>query len=210
MKIPDNVIFGIDTLGNSIDYGYVRTIQDDNELINLLKLRLKVFFFDQVQPLQNSRSAFPLTTMTCIGIETMGEIFIKENKDDTSYRFVEIIRKIHQTFGRKPNQKYEEKLKEIWSEKELKNIDCFGKIIYRFFRNTVIHGYQVKGAFLSYEDTKNIEIDEQFAFVKINPDWFWNSFRDFFEKQFAKMINAQGNNTERQNCLLYIKEYLLE
>ena len=86
-KVPDKIIFGIDELGNSIDYGFVRNVTDDNELINLLRLRLKVFFIDQVQPLQESRSAFPLTTMTCVGIETLGEIFVKEKKDDTSFQF---------------------------------------------------------------------------------------------------------------------------
>jgi hypothetical protein len=82
-KVPDKVIFGIDTLGHSINYGFVRSVTDNNELINLLRLRLKVFFIDQVQSLQNSKAAFPLTTMTCVGIETLGEIFVKENKDDT-------------------------------------------------------------------------------------------------------------------------------
>ena len=83
--VPDKIIFGIDSLGNVIDYGFVRKVKDDNELINLLRLRLKVFFVDQVQPLQNSRSAFPLTTMTCVGIETLGEIFVNKNNDDTSF-----------------------------------------------------------------------------------------------------------------------------
>jgi len=209
-KTPDIVIFGRNALNEGIDYGYVRKIKDDNELIDLLRLRLKVFFIDQVQPLQNSRSAFPLTTMTCIGIETLGKIFVPEQKDDTSYQFVEIIKKNHQVFGRKPNKKYHQKLIEIWSEKDLTNIDSFGKIIYRFFRNTMIHGYQAKGVFLSYEDTNSIKIDESFAFVTINPDWFWNSFKDFYEKRFAEILNAQDNNNERKNCLKYIKEFLLE
>lgn len=79
--VPDNVIFGINESNSPIDYGYVRNVTDENELINLLRLRLMVFFINQIQALQNARSAFPLTTMTCIGIETMGEIFIKEKKD---------------------------------------------------------------------------------------------------------------------------------
>lgn len=208
-KIPDKVIFGIDTIGNSIDYGHMRKVTDDNELINLLRLRLRVFFIDQVQALQNSKAAFPLTTMTCVGIETLGEIFIKKNKDDTSFQFVEIIKEVHQIFGRKPNKKYLKKLQEIWSENDLKKIDNFGKLAYRFFRNTMIHGYQGKGVFLSYEDTNNIEMDDEFAFIKINPDWFWNSFKDYYQKQFILIEKAQANNTERQNCINYIKNFLL-
>jgi len=207
--IPDKVIFGIDSLNKPIDYGFVRQIRDDDELINLLRLRLRVFFIDQVQILQNSRSAFPLATMTCIGIETLGEIFIKENNDDTSFQFVETLKKVHQMFGRKPNKKFDKKLQAIWSEKDLKNVDNFGKIVYRFFRNTMIHGYQAKGMFLSYEDTENIEIDEEFAFLKINPDWFWNNFKTYYENQFVSIGQAQENNPERQNCLKYIKTFLL-
>jgi len=209
IKIPDKIIFGIDKLGNIIDYGFVRSVKDDNELINLLRLRLKVFFIAQVQPLQNSKSAFPLTTMTCIGIETLGEIFVKENQDDKSFQFVEIIKKIHQKFGHKPNKKYEKKLQTIWSEKDLKNINSFGKLTYRFFRNTMIYGYQAKGVFLSYEDTKEIEIDNEFAYIKINPDWFWNSFKDYYGKQFVRIGQAQSNSTERQNYLNYIKNFCL-
>ena len=207
--VPDKVIFGIDGLNNSINYGFVRQITDDNELINLLRLRLRVFLIDQVQILQNSRSAFPLATMTCVGIETLGEIFVKENKNDTSFQFVETLKKVHQMFGRKPNKKFDKKLQTIWAEKDLKNIDNFAKIVYRFFRNTMIHGYQAKGMFLSYEDTNNIEIDEEFAFLKINPDWFWNNFKIYYENQFVYVGQTQENNSERQNCLKYIKTFLL-
>lgn len=209
-KIPDEVIFGINSQRESINYGHVRTISDDNQLINLLRLRLKVLFIDQVQPLQDSGSAFPLCIMTCIGMETLGEIFIKEDKSDTSHKFVEIARKTHQIFGRKPDIKFEKQLIKIWSEKDLRKIDCYGKILYRFFRNTMIHGYQGKGVFLSYEDTMNIEIDKTSAFIKINPNWFWNSFKDFYEKSFINVGKAHENNTERQNCLKYIKDFLLE
>ena len=207
--VPDKVIFGIDGLNNPIDYGYIRQITDDNELITLLRLRLRVFFIDQVQILQNSPSAFPLATMTCVGIETLGEIFINENKDDASFQFVETLKNVHQMFGRKPNKKFDKKLQTIWAEKDLKNVDSFGKIVYRFFRNTMIHGYQAKGMFLSYEDTNNIEIDEEFAFLKINPDWFWNNFKTYFENQFVSVGKTQENNPERQNCLRYIKTFLL-
>jgi len=209
-KIPDEVTFGINALGERIDYGYVRGISDENELIRLLQLRLQVFFIRQVQPLQESRSAFPLSVMTCIGIETLGEIFVAEDDSDASYQFVEISKKIDQIFGRKPSVKFKKRLREIWGEDRTKKMDCFGKIIYRFFRNTMVHGYQGKGMFLSYEDTTDIEIDEEFAFVKINPDWFWNRFKDFYEKRFEMILKSQNNNPERQNCLKYIKGVLLE
>ena len=208
--VPDETIFGTNSLGESINYGYVRQVNNDNELINLLRLRLNVFFINQANPLQTTRSAFPLTTMTCIGIETLGKIFVTKKTDDTSYRFVQILKKINQKYGHKPNKKYEKKLKTIWDENDLKNLNCYGKIIYRFFRNSMMHGYQGRGVFLSYEDTVNLKIDEENAFLIINPDWFWDSFKDFFNRQFIEIESAQENSTERQNCLKYIREYLLK
>lgn len=104
-KIPGETIFAPDFGGTRIDYDYVRSINDDTELIKLLYSRLKGFFVEQVQPLQDHRSAFPLMTMTCVGIETLGQIFISEDKDDKSCQFVEILKKIHQVFGRKPQKK---------------------------------------------------------------------------------------------------------
>lgn len=207
-KIPDETIFAPAFGGKHIDYGYVRSITDDTELINLLYLRLKGFFVEQVQPLQDHRSAFPLMTMTCVGIETLGQIFITEDKDDKSWQFVEVLKKIHQVFGRKPNKKYFERLKEIWEEKELAKLDSLGKIVYRFFRNTMVHGYQAKGMFLSYEDTSSIEIKDESAFMTVNPDWFWNNFKLYFEAVFEDTKKAQENNTMRKNCLKYIRGLL--
>jgi hypothetical protein len=209
-KIPDYVIFGIDSSGNPIDYGFVRTITDDNELIELLNLRLKVFFVNQVQPLQDAKSPFPLTIMTCVGIETLAEIFVKRKEGDQSFRFVETLKQMHQKFSHKPNGKFKQKLKEIWLEKELSNLDSFAKITYQFFRNTMMHGYQGKGVFLSYGDTVNIEINDELAFIKLNPDWFWNRFKEYYEKLFTMVKLAQTNNPEKQNCIQYIKNNLLE
>ena len=208
-KIPDEVKFGHNAKGDLIDYGYVRQISDSTELIDLLRIRLETFLINQVQPLQESRSAFPLTVMTCVGIETLGEIFIDEDKDDTSFQFVEILKKVNQTFGRKLSKTYEKKLTELWSNKDIKNINCYGKVLYRFFRNTMIHGYQGKGVFLSYEDLDKIEIDEATSFIKMNPDWFWNSYKDAFQKLFSDAKKAQETNTMRKNCVRYINQYLL-
>jgi len=208
-KIPDEVKFGHNAKGEVIDYGYVRAVSDNTELIDLLRIRLETFLINQVQPLQKSRSPFPLTVMTCVGIETLGEIFIPEDKDDSSFQFVEISKKLNQIFGRKLSKKYEKKLTELWSNKDLKNIDCYGKVLYLFFRNTMIHGYQGKGVFLSYEDLDKIEVDEETSFIKMNPDWFWNSYKDAFDKLFADAKKAQEANAMRKNCLKYINEYLL-
>ena len=209
-KIPDDSIFGPNDLGEGITYGYVRSIKDETELIRLLKLRLGGFFIRQVQPLQDAHSAFPLAVMTCVGIETLGVIFVPKKEGDSSYQFVETTSKMHQIFGRKPDETFLESFAAIWSEKKKSDFNSYGKVLYKFFRNTMIHGYQGKGAFLSYEDTDKIEIKSESGFMVINPDWLWNTYKAFFEKRFSDVLEAQNNNPERQNCLQYIRGFLLE
>ncbi|MCK6692236.1 MAG: hypothetical protein L6Q97_09055 [Thermoanaerobaculia bacterium] len=209
-KIPDDTIFGPNDSGEGINYRYVRSIQDETELIRLLKLRLEGFFVRQVQPLQDAGSAFPLTVMTCIGIETLGEIFVPEKDGDSSYQFVETVSKMHQVFGRKPESAFLERFAEIWSEKDSSNINSYGKLLYRFFRNTMIHGYQGKSAFLSYEDTDKIEIKSESGFMVINPDWLWNTYKAFFEKRFSEVLKAPNDHPKRLHCLKYIRGFLLE
>jgi len=209
-RLPDEGIFGRNSKNDVVTYGDVRKITDDTELIDVLRCRLETYLNNQVQPLQAHRSAFPLTVMTCIGIETLGQVFYAEKKDDTSYQFVSIIKRIDQIFGRKLTKKYEKKLTGLWSNKDLKNIDCYGKVVYRFFRNTMIHGFQGKGVFLSYEMTETIMIDEDTSYVVINPNWFWESYQKAFVKLFSAAKEGQTNNPLRANSLIYIKKFLLE
>jgi hypothetical protein len=208
-RIPDSVIFGHNTTHDVINYGQVRAVTNDSELIQLLKIRLETFLINQVAPLQTSRSAFPLTVMTCVGIETLGEIFITEDKSDTSHQFVSISSKVNQIFGRPLQKKYQKQLALVWDNRDLKKVDCYGKVLYRFFRNTMIHGYQAKGTFLSY-NVEGIEIHNDTSFIHINPDWFWNGFKAAFTKLFVDAMKAEPTNLLRMNCLDYIKSNLLE
>ena len=104
MAVPNETIFGVDEVRNSINYGFVRQLTDENRLINLLKFRIEVFFTEQVKPLE-AVSPFPLSVLTCVGIETLGEITIAENKDDSSYQFTSILGKFDKSFSKQLNKK---------------------------------------------------------------------------------------------------------
>lgn len=209
-KLPDELIFGRNSKNEVVTLGQVRNITDDTELIETLKHRLITYLNNQVEPLRTHGSAFPLAVMTCVGIETLGNIFFLEDNDDKSFQFVSVTKKADQIFGRKLTKKFQDKLDAIWHEKDLKKIDCYGKVLYKFFRNTMIHGYQGKGVFLSYEDTATIMIDDQTSFITINPNWFWETYVEVFEKLFKEAIKGQPNNKFRINCLKYVRDYLLE
>ena len=92
MAVPNQTIFGVDENEASINYRTVRQITDEDRLIILLKLRIEVFFIGQVKPLETV-SPFPLSVMTCIGVETLGEITIAESSDDNGIQFKKILGK---------------------------------------------------------------------------------------------------------------------
>jgi hypothetical protein len=209
-KIPDDIIFGHNLSGEVITYGNVRETTDEDTRIKLLKIRLETFLLNQIEPLISSKSAFPLCTMTCVGIETLGQIFIAEDKHDQSFQFVSISKKIDQKFGRQINKIFFSKLEEIWDTRELKNFDNYGVILYKFFRNTMIHGYRTQGVFLSYENTESIDIVNESAIIVLNPNWFWNNFNKCFNTIFDEVLKAQNTNKERINCMNYINNSLLK
>ena len=205
--IPDHIVFGINQNKEGIFYKDIRQVKDDQELIQLLKLRLDTFFIGQVAPMEQYHSAFPLAIMACIGIETLGQVFIGsgENMGDS---FVNMTKQIHQFFGRRPSLKFEAGFKQSWPEKDWEQVDCYGKLFYVYFRNSMVHGYQGKAIFLSYEDTENFQINEEFGYLVINPNWIWKLMEKKYEELFRKALIGQDTNRSRRQCLHYIKKLI--
>jgi hypothetical protein len=217
MPIPDYVTFGVNELNKRIDFGYVREITDETKLIELLKYRLNTFFINQVEPI---KTPFPLSTMICVGVETLGQIFIKdktiqkkfdgsikEKKESESFRFVEVFKKLHQGFSHPVGEKFKKNLGDLWKGEDVTDIDTLSLLVYKFFRNTMIHGYHGKGVYLSVEDTKSF-IKHEDGYLVLNPYWLWEKFKDVYAKLFNEAIKGQGNNQYRINALIYINNLL--
>jgi len=204
MPVPDKTIFaGVDDRNSPIDYGFVRTVSDGNELIKLLKLRLDTFLIKQVEPING---AFPKTTMTCITIETLGDIFFGKN-DTQSFGFVSVAKQLHQKFSCNVGKEFKKNLKELWDgTDDVSEIDTLAKLLYKFFRNTMIHGYYGRGVYLSYEDTTWFEKKD--GYLTINPNWFWDKTKDLYENFFYEALNGTDNNPKRIKCLNYIMKIL--
>jgi hypothetical protein len=80
MPIPDEVVFGPDPGTGKLTYGEVRKLDDEGKL-KALKRRLDGFFVAQVDELGKTEtgpakvySPFPLALLTCVGIETLGQV----------------------------------------------------------------------------------------------------------------------------------------
>ena len=148
MAVPNQTIFGVDENEASINYGTVRQITDEDRLIRLLKLRIEVFFIGQVKPLETV-SPFPLSVMTCIGVETLGEITIAENSDDNGIQFKKILGKFDTNLAKTLTKAEKELVKKNWPDKDGEKIKNLTDLFYKYYRNTMIHGYRGKGVFLS-------------------------------------------------------------
>jgi hypothetical protein len=206
--IPDNIVFGWKTEAREgIFYGEVRRISDENQLISLLKLRLDAYYFSQIEPLIEAKSAFPLLVMTCIGMETLGKIFTDEPSENGD-SFVVIAKKMDQIFGRNPGKTFRESFQANWPTKDWAKIDCFGRLLFKYLRNTMVHGYQGKAVFLSYEDTESYLIFNESGYMVINPKWLWVKLTTASEQLFDEAIKGQANSPIRKNCLAYIRQLL--
>jgi len=205
MPVPNDTIFGIDDeTYERITYGDVRKITDENKLIRLLQLRLDTFLFKQTEPITTS---FPLICMSCVAIETLGQIFYKDNKDDTSFRFTSVVGKFSQNFTRKFDADFKKRLGDLWVEnKEISKINTLASLIYTYLRNTMIHGFQGRGVYLSFEDTTCfIKTD---GYLVLNPNWFWGKTKNAYHDLFSTALKGQKTTQERINCLTYIRKMI--
>jgi len=167
MAVPNQTIFGVDENEASINYGTVRQITDENRLIRLLKLRIEVFFIGQVKPLETV-SPFPLSVMTCIGVETLGEITIAESSDDNGIQFKKNFGKFDTNLTKSLTKAEKELVKKNWPDKDGEKIKTLTDLFYKYYRNTMIHGYRGKGVFL--ESGLNPPFIFNDGFLIINPD----------------------------------------
>ena len=147
MAVPNQTIFGVDENEASINYRTLRQITDEDRLIILLKLRIEVFFIGQVKHLETV-SPFALSVMTCIGVETLGEITIAESSDDNGIQFKKILGKFDTKLAKTLTKAEKELVKKNWPDKDGEKIKTLTDLFYKYYRNTMIHGYRGKGVFL--------------------------------------------------------------
>lgn len=206
MAVPNQTIFGVDENEASINYGTVRQITDEDRLIILLKLRIEVFFIGQVKPLETV-SPFLLSVMTCIGVETLGEITIAESSDDNGIQFKKILGKFDTKLAKTLTKAEKELVKKNWPDKDGEKIKTLTDLFYKYYRNTMIHGYRGKGVFLSSGLKPPFIFND--GFLIINPDWFWTRFIEVFNSTFEQLLKDKKKGSgERTRCLDYIRKLL--
>jgi len=227
MSVPDDTYFGIDENNKGVYYRDVRNERDSIRKIKLLELRLRDLLIRQTNELEvqsdGSRkvhSPFPLAIITCISIETLGQIFYKsDNKKDEknqsyskkdeksqSYCFVSVIKKFDKEFSRPLTKKFRDSLAKRFPNEEVEKVKTFADLFYTYFRNTFIHGYKGRAVYLE-EQVNSWEKGD--GFLVINPNWFWRKFKETFEQLFSQLYdNKEGNNPFKKSALHYIDKLI--
>jgi len=203
MPIPNEITFCTTYSGKEVTYGKIRVEKDENNKIDFLKYRLNDFLLSQVDKLIKG-SPFPLSVMTCIGIETLGTIFIKKDKKNKSHQFVEIIKIIDPEFSKTFSKEFKKDFNKIWNKNILDHIDNYGQFIYKYFRNTMVHGFQGEGVYLSDETKVSFEIKK--GHITLNPYLFWEEYKKTYEDLFNKVLNNE--EPYRTNCIKRINKMI--
>ncbi len=96
----------------------------------------------------------------------------------------------------------------VWGERFTDtNISLIGGLVHSYFRNTMIHGYRGRGVFLSFQQDTLMLLQD--GYLILNPNLFWNSFVNAFNKEFNSIIE-DGKINQQNIKVKAIKAYLHE
>jgi hypothetical protein len=190
MPIPNQTFFGLDTKREKVTFGNIRQLLKDetkhNDLVDILRLRIDRILNDPTQKVKLNRDPYLLTSLTCQGIEILGQIFHPSN-NLKSEPFRQVANKLHQQFSRNLKKDFKQKLKLMWSDNnKSEKIDTLSELLYKFLRNDLTHMFVAKGVYLSYTETKTFKpIETEYeAYLIINPDWYFETYRNLFNEYF--------------------------
>ena len=194
-KTPDTAIFGLNSERERVFFGDARKVQDNKELINLVKIRNKIFFIDQVQVLDDNKAAFPLIHMTILGIKNLAKL-LNGNSDAGQEEVCKVLEQMNPLFLNKMDLM---KYVEFWDDRTWDFNDNLSYVFYNLAFTDLKKGYS-----LDYGDEVTLEEWED-TFFRLNPGWLWNSLKDFTEIAF-------DNLSEEQETLIanYIRIELLQ
>ena len=221
MPAPDATYFGPAENGNGLTYGEIRAV-GEKEQLSALRRRLNQLLFVQVNELVRVKdgrrvvySPFPLFIMTCVGIETVGKIFFSrapghgENEEDIQrLGFLEVCKGIDVRLSRPLAKQDKQGYDSLWGTGEHKKAQSYGHVIYRFGRNTMMHGYRGKGVYLT-EDAQVTEWTMHKGGLLINPYWFWGRFAAHSVELWGRLYsNTNANNPLILSARSYLQDLL--
>ena len=218
MAIPDNTYFGPNQNKIGQNYGDVRRQNTEEQLVSL-ELRLRDLLIKQIDELGRDDndetkvfSPFPLAISTCVAIDALGEVFFKYDKKRTEknqqYTFTSVLNKFDKSFSRPLPKQFKSGLSNLISDYKSENINSRSDLIYKTFRNSLMHGYKARAVYITQENIEWSE-NENDGYLIINPYWFWERFKLVFDKLFNDLKEAhEENNPYKISAHYYVKKLL--
>jgi len=215
MAVPDAVRFA-NTGTEVLTYGDVRGLDNDKRLF-ALKKRLDHWLVGQIDPLTRKDEKgehvvycpFPLVMLTCVTIETLGSIFFSGGVEKDETRDIFESAAIYMDKGLKgPMEKgFKGKMRNYWTNDQLKTIESASDVIYKFFRNCMLHSYRAKGVFIGVrKDSPPWEYGD--GFLVIEPWKFWELVRvNGYEKMFDEALSGKSASM-RSSAIVYLEKML--
>src|SRR5207253_2474173 len=127
-------------------------------------------------------------------------------EDATKNCFVAVCGKMDQRLARQLRQKFKKTLVQTWQDEDIASTNSPAELIYKFLRNTMIHGYRAQAVFLTGDETPNFEFKDDH--VVLNPYWFWRAFKKPYEELFAALFRAEANSSTKESCDAYLDRLL--
>lgn len=215
MPVPDSVRFA-HTDSEILNYGDVRKLSCDDRL-RALKKRFDYWLIRQTDALIAKDAAgnglvdapFPVVIMSCVTLETMGSVFFDDGikRDETKDVFERAAIFTDPKLKGPMIKGVVGKMRALWPNSDLKDVQSASDVIYKFFRNSMFHGYRARGAYITGEINPKAW-DYGDGFLLIHPDNFWKMVRD---AGYTRMFEAalSGKNPDMHaSAHRYVDELL--
>lgn len=211
--VPDDVIFARNQAGAPITWGQVRANPDRAYRVRCLADRLRSFMVAQYRELgqKNINGPFILGMTVMTGVEILGKIFYAMPAPDdpgeaNKVAFCRFCAQLHQRFGRPPSKDFKDAFVARWGGEKPESVSA---ILYRYFRNTLVHGFYGKAVFLTGQDTDDLLLRDD-GCVVVHPDWLLQRFIAAAERHVNELLVAPPQSSLRRNALNYLHELLDE
>lgn len=207
-NVPDDVVFGPDPGGSPLTYGAVRKLNAQAR-VEVLRRRFEHWLVGQSEPLVKSGgSAFPLSVMTCVGMEALGVVAYHGDKRP----FQRVAARIDNRFADRLTSTFETNFRARWpfdarDWADATDMKTVGDVLYTFFRNSMVHGFRGRAVFLTEEDHESTDLTlrEAEGTMILRPSWLWNRYVAVVGSTFDEIVRATApGNAKRASAEKYV------
>lgn len=180
-KTPDSAIFGLNSKDERVYFKDIRAVTDNKELLELFKIRQKLFVINQIQVLDDNKAAFPLVHMTLFSIKNLAKVLSGKSQVGAE-EICNTLEQIDPLFTEPVDLM---KYVEFWDDRTWNDNPKLSYVFYQLAFLELKKGYS-----LDYGEDVTLQEWEN-AHFRLNPGWLWNRYKEFAEKVFDNLSEEQ-------------------